>query len=114
MYENKLQKERVPDVVKINKMKFQTCGDSVDQAHSRFDETLINKQDPHNQLKTLKHQRQNIPMEMIQKTQQETKLMQFPIINPIRYRMMKSKKVCKFLNFKRKGSIQCTLLYKIL
>ena len=48
MYQNKLQKERVPDVVKINKMKFQTCGDSVDQAHSRFDETLINKQDPHN------------------------------------------------------------------
>ena len=47
MYQNKLQNQGVKDVLNINKIKFEPCGDLVDEALSQFNETLINNQDPH-------------------------------------------------------------------
>ena len=44
-------------------------------------------------LKMMKHQEQNIPMKMIQKTQKQTKHMQFPTLCQKYYQMMKSKRV---------------------
>ena len=52
MYQNKLQEERVQDVVDINKMKFEPYGDLVYQTISQFNKKLINNQDPHNQTKS--------------------------------------------------------------
>ena len=46
MYQNKLE-EGVQDVVNINKVKFEPCGNLVDQAFLQFNVNLINNQDPH-------------------------------------------------------------------
>ena len=52
------------------KMKFEPYGDSVDQACSQFNKTLINTQDLHiAKSKIENHPGQNIPMKIIQKTQ---------------------------------------------
>ena len=51
LYQNKLQEQGVQDIVNINKIKFEPYGDLVDQVYSRFNETLINNQDPHGQMK---------------------------------------------------------------
>ena len=50
MYQNKLQEQRVEDVVNRNNIKFEPYGDLVDQAYSKFNETLINNQDPKSQI----------------------------------------------------------------
>ena len=50
MYQNKLQEEQVKDVTNINKMKFEPCGDLVDQAFVQFNENLINNRDPYSQI----------------------------------------------------------------
>ena len=50
LYQNKLQKQGVQDIVNINKIKFEPYGDLVDEVYSRFSETLINNQDPHSQI----------------------------------------------------------------
>ena len=50
MYQNKLRKGGVQDVVNVNKMKFEPYCDLVDQAFSQFNENLINNQDPHSQI----------------------------------------------------------------
>ena len=49
LYQNKLQEQGVQDVVNTNKIKFEPYGDLVDQAYSKFNETLINNQDPQRQ-----------------------------------------------------------------
>ena len=45
-----MSKTRVHDVVTINKIKFEPYGDYVNQVYSKFDETLINNQDPHGEI----------------------------------------------------------------
>ena len=47
---SKMSKTRVHDVVTINKIKFEPYGDYVNQVYSKFDETLINNQDPHGEI----------------------------------------------------------------
>ena len=47
MYKNKLQDQGVQNVININKIKFEPYGNSVNQAYSQFNETLINNQDLH-------------------------------------------------------------------
>ena len=49
-YQNKVRKQRIQDVVKINKIKFKPYTDLVDQDFSRFNDTLINNEDPHSQI----------------------------------------------------------------
>ena len=51
-YQTKLQEQGVQNVV--NKMKFEPYGDVVDQAYSKFNETLINNQDPRGQIEIMK------------------------------------------------------------
>ena len=46
-------------------MKFEPYGGLVDQAFVYFNDNLINNQDPHSQLKMMKHQRQNTRMKVI-------------------------------------------------
>ena len=50
-YQSKLQEQGVQNV---NKMKFETYGDVVDQVYSKFNETLINNQDPRGQIENMK------------------------------------------------------------
>ena len=50
IYQNKLQRERVQDVVSINKRKFKPYGDLVDQAFLNFNESFISNQDTHSQI----------------------------------------------------------------
>ena len=45
-----MSKTRVHDVATINKIKFEPYGDYVNQVYSKFDETLINNQDPHGEI----------------------------------------------------------------
>lgn len=49
---SKLQKQGVKDVLNINKVKFEPCGDLFNQVLPQFSETLINDQDPHSQVKS--------------------------------------------------------------
>ena len=49
MYQNKLE-EGVQDVVNINKVRFEPCGNLVDQAFLQFNVNLINNQDPHSRI----------------------------------------------------------------
>ena len=77
MYQNKLQEREVQDAVNKNKIKFVPIGDFDDQAFSQSNENSINNQDPHSQIEIMKHQGQNFPMEIIQKTQKQTKPLQF-------------------------------------
>ena len=51
LYQNKLQKGGVQDVVNINKIKFESYGDLVHQAFLEVNEILINNQHPHYQIK---------------------------------------------------------------
>ena len=67
IYQNKLQKERVQDVVSINKRKFKPYGDLVDQAFLNFNENFISNQDTHSQIENDEHQLQDIPMKLIEK-----------------------------------------------
>ena len=46
----------VQDVVNMNKMKFEPCGNLVDQAFSQFIENLINNQDPQSQIENDENQ----------------------------------------------------------
>ena len=48
-------------MLKINKIKFEPYGDLVDQAHSKFYETLINNKDSHNQIENFKTQGEEYP-----------------------------------------------------
>ena len=50
LYQNKLQEQGAQDIVNFNKIKFERYGDLVDEVYSRFNETLINNQDPHSQI----------------------------------------------------------------
>ena len=45
-YQNKLQEHGVQDVLDANKINFKPYGDLVGQAYSKFNEILINNQDP--------------------------------------------------------------------
>ena len=67
IYQNKLQRERVQDVVSINKRKFKPYGDIVDQVFLNFNENFISNQDTHSQIENDEHQLQNIPMKLIEK-----------------------------------------------
>ena len=48
-HQNKLQEQEVQDVVNINKIKSEPYDDFVDEAYSKFNETLMKNQDPHSQ-----------------------------------------------------------------
>ena len=50
LYQNKLQEQRIQDIVNLNTIKFQLYGDLVDGVYSQLNETLINNQDPHSQI----------------------------------------------------------------
>ena len=93
MYQNKLQEQGIQDVVNTNRIKFQPYGDLVDQIYSKFNETLINNQDPQAKLKMTKHQGQNILMKFIQKTEKQTKPQQLPVLCQKYYQVMTSQKV---------------------
>ena len=80
LYQNKFQGQGVQDIININKIKFEPFGDLVDEVYSRLKETLINNQNPHSQIKMVEFQEQNIPTTMIQKTQKQTKLLQFLLL----------------------------------
>ena len=55
----------------MNKIKFESYVDLVDQAFSQFNENL--SQVAIIKLKMMKHQKQNVPMKMIRKTNEEAK-----------------------------------------
>lgn len=76
LYQNQLQERGVQDVVNTIRIKSELHGDLVDQAHSRFNLSMINNQDPH-RLKTTNHQRQMISMKLMHKTQKKTTLLEF-------------------------------------
>ena len=94
LYQNKVQEQGVQDVVNRNKIKFKTYGDLGDLVRLFLSlmrnrltiKTHIAK------LKIMKHQGQNIPMKMIQKTQKQTELMQFLTLCHKYYQMTKSQK----------------------
>ena len=77
LHQNKLQDQRVQDVTNINKINSEPYFDLVDQTCSRFNEILINNQDPHSQIENNKTQGQNIPIKIIKKTQKQAKLLEF-------------------------------------
>ena len=87
LYQNKLQEQGVQDAVNRNKIKFVPIGDFVDQAFSQFNENSINNQDPHSQIEIMKHQGQ-----IIQKTQKQTKPLQFLTLCQKYYHMIKLQK----------------------
>ena len=93
MYQSKLQEEPVQDVININKMKFEPYGDLVDQAFVQFNENLITIKTHIVKLKMMKHQRANTPMKVIQKKEEQTKLLHFPILCQKYYQAMKLRKV---------------------
>ena len=49
LHQNKLQEQGVQDVVNANKIKFEPYGGLVDEAYSKFNEILLNNQDPQSQ-----------------------------------------------------------------
>ena len=71
LHQNKHGGQRVQVVVNMNKIKFESYGDLVDQAFSQFNENL--SQVDMVKLKMMKHQRQVILMKMIQKTKEQAK-----------------------------------------
>ena len=89
LYQNKLQEQGVPDVVNRNKRKFEPYGDLVDPAFSQLMRTQLTIKAHIAKLKMMKHQRQNIPIKMIQKTQKQAKRLQFLILCHKYYQMMK-------------------------
>ena len=54
LYQSKLQEQGVQNVVNIKKMKSEPYCDVVDQVYSKFNETLINNQDPRGQIENMK------------------------------------------------------------
>ena len=72
LYQNKLQEQRVQDVVNRDKIKFERYGDLIDQAFSQFNGNSTIKSHIAKS-KMMKHQWQNIPMKIIQKTQKKNK-----------------------------------------
>ena len=50
LHQNKLQEQWGQDVVNTNKIKFESYGDLADQAYSKFNEILVNNQDPQSQI----------------------------------------------------------------
>ena len=93
IYQNKLQEQGVQDVVNINKIKFEPHGDFVDRAYLRFSETLINNQDPNSQIENDETPEVEYLKKMIQKTQKQTKRLQFPPLCHKCYKMVKLQKV---------------------
>ena len=71
LHQNKHGGQRVQVVVNMNKIKFESYVDLVDQAFSQFNENL--SQVAIIKLKMMKHQKQNVPMKMIRKTKEEAK-----------------------------------------
>ena len=90
LYQNKLQEHGVQDVVNINKINFEPCGDLVDESYSKFNETLIKTYKA--KLKIMRHQGQNILLKFIQKKEKQTKL-QLPTLCQKYYQMMITQKV---------------------
>ena len=50
LHQNKLQEQGLQDVVNANKIKFEPYGGLVDEAYSKFNEILLNNQDPQSQI----------------------------------------------------------------
>ena len=90
LYQNKFQEHGVQDVVNINKINFEPCGDLVDESYSKFNETLIKTCKA--KLKIMRHQGQNILLKFIQKKEKQTKL-QLPTLCQKYYQMMITQKV---------------------
>ena len=79
MHQNKMREEGAQDIVNVNKTKFGLYGDLVDQAFLQYNESFKTHRA---KLKKIKHQGHIVPMNIIQKTQKQTKLLQFPILCP--------------------------------
>ena len=92
LYQNKLQEQGVQDIVSNKEIKFEPYGGLVDEVYSRLSETLTIKIRIV-KLKMIKFQEQNVPTTMIQKTQKQTKLLQFQLLCQKYYQIMKSQKV---------------------
>ena len=54
LYQSKIQEQGVQNAVNVKKMKSEPYGDVVDQVYSKFNETLINNQDPRGQIENMK------------------------------------------------------------
>ena len=54
IYQDKLEEQGVQDVIHVKKIKFEPYGDLVDQACSKFNETLIINENPHSQIEIYK------------------------------------------------------------
>ena len=92
LYQNKLQEQGVQDIVSNKEIKFEPYVGLVDEVYSRLSETLTIKIRIV-KLKMIKFQEQNVPTTMIQKTQKQTKLLQFQLLCQKYYQIMKSQKV---------------------
>ena len=92
LYKNKLQEQGVQDIVSNKEIKFEPYGGLVDEVYSRLSETLTIKIRIV-KLKMIKFQEQNVPTTMIQKTQKQTKLLQFQLLCQKYYQIMKSQMV---------------------
>ena len=92
LYQNKLQEQGVQDIVSNKEIKFEPYGGLVDEVYSRLSETLTIKIRIV-KLTMIKFQEQNVPTTMIQKTQKQTKLLQFQLLCQKYYQIMKSQKV---------------------
>ena len=94
------------DLVNRNKIKFEPYSDLVDQVFSQFNDNSFTFKTHLVKLKMMKHPRQNTPMKMIQKSQKQTKPLQFRSLCHKYYQIMKLQKH-KFLKCKAKRSLQC-------
>ena len=93
LYQNKLQEQGVQDIVNINKIKFERYGDLVDEVYSRFNETLINNQDPHGQMENDQISGAEYPSDNDSEGTGTKKLQQFLLLYHKYFQIMKSQRV---------------------
>ena len=91
LYQNKLQEKGV-HFVNRNKISFELYGDLGDQLFLNLMGTILRIKTHITNLKIKKHQEQNTPMKMIQKTHEQAKLLQFPTLCYKYSQMMKLQK----------------------
>ena len=77
-YQNKMQERGVQDVANRNKIKFEPCGDVVDQAFSQFNENSINNPDPQSQIENNQTPEADYPNENDSKDTETNKISAIP------------------------------------
>ena len=92
LYQNKLQEQRIQDIVNLNTIKFQLYGDLVDGVYSQLNETLINNQDPHSQIENDEIPEAEYPNNSDSEDTETNKTLQFLLLCVKFYQIMKSQK----------------------